>query len=284
MNTEIKPETDRPAIIAVIGAGTMGSQIAYTMAVSGGHAVRIFDTSRQSIQQMYKLFEESPGADGPKALKEHLIVTGSVEEAVKGSELVIEAVPEQLDLKRRLLAQMSSLTADAVLATNSSSFKSRELADVTEKPERLLNAHFYPEPWKRVAVELMSCGQTSPSVIQRISGILRRAKLQPIVLERESTGFVFNRVWHAIKSECLRVVAEGVARPEDIDKIWCINWGTAAGPFRWMDAVGLDVVLEIERTYAKESGDPRDNPPRLLEEMVERGELGRKTSKGFYRY
>ena len=109
--------------------------------------------------------------------------------------------------------------------------------------------------------------------------------LRPFVCRGESTGFLFNRIWHAVKQESLKVVAEGHATPAEIDELWRIVMGSEPyGPFERMDRVGLDVVLDIERHYAAESGLERDNPPRFLVEMVERGDLGVKTGKGFYEY
>jgi 3-hydroxybutyryl-CoA dehydrogenase len=108
--------------------------------------------------------------------------------------------------------------------------------------------------------------------------------LEPFVVGGESTGFIFNRIWRAIKRESLRVVAEGHATPEEVDRLWEIVMMSAPGPFARMDRVGLDVVLDIERHYAAESGDPSDEPPALLVELVERGQLGVKSGMGFFRY
>jgi len=131
----------------------------------------------------------------------------------------------------------------------------------------------------------MTCGQTDPAVIERVRTVLVSCGLRPFVCRGESTGFLFNRIWHAVKQESLRVVAEGHATPAEIDELWRIVMGADPdGPFARMDRVGLDVVLDIERHYAAESGLERDLPPRFLEEMVARGELGVKTGRGFYEY
>jgi 3-hydroxybutyryl-CoA dehydrogenase len=220
------------------------------------------------------------------AATERIVPTPSLAGAVADAWLVIETVPERLKLKRAVFAELSELAApETILATNSSSYRSRLLADVTRRPERLLNAHFYGRPWRRPAVELMSCGMTDPACLDRLAAFFRSCGLAPFLARAESTGLIFNRIWRAVKRESLRVVEEGIATPEEVDRLWEIVMGTERmGPFARMDRVGLDVVLDIERTYWSESGDPDDRPPRLLEALVEQGHLGMKTGQGFYRY
>jgi 3-hydroxybutyryl-CoA dehydrogenase len=284
--------TPASSLIAIIGSGTLGSQIAFTLAVFGNYRVKIFDANFHAVQQARERMHgwiNSIKSEGESAIEEArlsnlLTVSGSLEEAVSDVELVIEAIPEDLAMKRSLFAQMSTLAPKVILATNSSSIQSRHLADVTVDPKRLLNAHFYLEPWKRNPVELMSCGQTDTDVMLRTAEILRAAKLDPILLQKESTGLLFNRIWRSVKRECLRVIAEGVGKPEEIDKMWRVNFGTPVGPCQMMDMIGLDVVLAIERIYAAESSDPTDIPPAFLEEWVRNGKLGKKTGEGFYRY
>ena len=278
--------------MAVLGAGTLGWQIALTFALRGV-PVRLHDVSPDALARGLVLLRaeldaqvaagEATDADGTFR---RVAVCGSLADALDGSWLAIEAIPERLELKRTFFAELSALAGpEVVLASNSSSYKSRAFADVTRHPERLLNTHFYGRPWRRPAVELMTCGQTDPAVIERVRGFLASVGLRPFVCRGESTGFLFNRIWHAVKQESLRVVAEGHATPEEIDELWRIVMGADPdGPFARMDRVGLDVVLDIERHYAAESGLARDEPPRFLEEMVACGELGVKTGKGFYEY
>ncbi|HEY7034562.1 MAG TPA: 3-hydroxyacyl-CoA dehydrogenase family protein [Thermomicrobiales bacterium] len=265
--------------IAVIGAGTLGWQIARTFAARGV-AVRLFDAKDGVVEAaMARIGREAPEAS------ERLVGVGSPAEAVDGVWLVIEAIPERLEAKRALFTELSAMTGpEVVLATNSSSMRSRLLAEASRFPERLLNTHFYNEPWRRGAVELMTCGETDPAVLARVERFMAACGLAPFVARGESTGFIFNRIWRAIKRESLRVVAEGHATPEAVDRLWCIVMESELGPFARMDRVGLDVVLDIERRYAAESGDPADEPPGLLVEMVERGMLGVKSGRGFYEY
>ena len=142
--------------------------------------------------------------------------------------------------------------------------------------------HFYPIPMR--LVEIMRGSQISDAVIQAARSFIRSLGLVPIVLRRDSVGFVANRIWRVIKKECLKIVAEGVATAADVDRAWILNWGTRFGPFGLMDIVGVDVVRDIELSYWRVSGDSTDRPPSFLDGMIDRGELGVKTGRGFYSY
>ena len=125
---------------------------------------------------------------------------------------------------------------------------------------------------------------TNDEVVSRAEAFSKSINVTPLLVKKESTGFIFNRVWRAVKKECLTVVDEGVASFEDVDRAWMSLYGVDVGPFGLMDRVGLDVVRDIENIYYSESGDPRDAPPRALLDKIKRGELGVKTGKGFYHY
>jgi 3-hydroxybutyryl-CoA dehydrogenase len=147
----------------------------------------------------------------------------------------------------------------------------------------LLNMHFYMPP-QNPAVELMSSGRTDPTLIGLLLDRLPGYGLVPFEVHGESTGFIYNRIWAAIKREALAVVAEGVATPEEVDRIFRVSLGSDYGPFLAMDAVGLDVVLDIEEHYAELRDGLPEAPRRLLREYVEQGRLGIKTGRGFYNY
>ena len=156
-------------------------------------------------------------------------------------------------------------------------------ADSVKNPARLLNTHFLMPP-AITPVELMSCGQTDPAVIQLLVDVLPGYGLTPYVVQRESMGFIFNRIWAAIKRETLAVVAEGVASAEVVDAIYNQATGSQPGPFRLMDAVGLDVVLSIEENYAQHRPGLPEGPRILLKKMIAEGRLGVKSGQGFYDY
>ncbi len=133
-------------------------------------------------------------------------------------------------------------------------------------------------------VEIAGGSRTRAETLDALTVFARWIGMLPLRVRRESTGFIFNRVWRAIKKETLKVVDQGIASHEDVDRAWMIMFGGEKGPFGLMDEIGLDVVKDIEEQYARESGDPSDLPPPVLTERVERGDLGRKTGQGFYTY
>jgi 3-hydroxybutyryl-CoA dehydrogenase len=269
--------------VAVIGAGTLGRRIALIFAAHGAQ-VTIYDLAEaQRDAAIGYVTEELP------ALAERLadVTPGQVTaeadlaEAVAKAWLVIEAIPERLELKKQMFGQLDELSAhDAILASNSSSYASRMFLDKVHHPERVLNIHFYMPP-KQNAVDVMSCGQTDRQVIDFVKATLPQFGLYPFEARRESTGFIFNRVWAAVKRESLEVVAEGVSTPQDVDQMFHINTGSA-GPFRMMDQVGLDVVLDIEEHYCAEHPEYPEGPRRLLRDYIQQGRLGVKSGAGFY--
>lgn len=279
--------------VAVIGAGTMGWQIALQCARHGidvsllDRAPAALDTARLQIDGKLVEWTRAGIVGGAQAreiagrIRPHTDLAA----AVDGARLVIEAIVEALEPKRQLFCELDALCdADTILATNSSSIRSRLIADATARPDRVLNLHFLRRPWDRPALEIMSCGETSTATLQAGADFARQIGLVPIRVRREATGYVFNRLWRAIKKEALWLAREGIAPIEDIDRAFMLGFGTAAGPFMLMDQVGLDVARDIERQWFAESGDDRDRPPPFLEEWVEAGRLGVKSGRGFYRY
>ena len=269
--------------VAVIGAGTLGRRIALIFAAHGAQ-VRIYDLAESQRNAAVDFVSQNL-----PALADQLtgIVPGQVSaeadlaEAVHNAWLVIEAIPERLELKKQMFGQLDELApADAILASNSSSYASRMFLDKVYRPERVLNIHFYMPP-KQNAVDVMSCGKTDRAVIGFVLATLPQFGLYPFEARRESTGFIFNRVWAAVKRESLEVVAEGVSTPQDVDQMFQLNTGSA-GPFRMMDQVGLDVVLDIEEHYCAEHPEYPQGPRRLLRTYIEQGRLGVKSGAGFY--
>jgi 3-hydroxybutyryl-CoA dehydrogenase len=274
--------------IAVDGAGVLGRRIA-TVFAAGGTDVRIFDVSQAQREAAREYVN-----DQIERAKNTLNLTGSrsgqvslfddLTQAVRGAWMVVEAIPERLDLKREAFGQLDEAAeADAILASNSSSFPTSLLIGNVKHPERVLNTH-YQQPPDLNAVELMSCGKTDEAVIDALMEKIPQYGLVPFRVRRESDGFIFNRVWAAIKRECLMVVEEGVAAPEDVDGMWNIFTAPGIPPFRLMDRVGLDVVLNIEEHYASVRSGLPEGPRKLLHQLVDEGKLGVKSGRGFYDY
>jgi len=241
---------ERP--VAVDGAGTLGRRIAAVYAAGGGQ-VRIFDPSPDQcdaavafISEQVDDFKKTLGVAPQRAGA--VEVADDLESAVRGAWMVVEAAPERLEVKREVLAELDRLAdPDAIVASNSSSLPTSRLIGDVAHPERVLNTHYYMPPAMN-AVELMSCGETDEGIIQALVAKLPDYGLAPFHVRRESDGFIFNRIWAAIKRECLMVVEEGVAPPSDVDGMWNIFVRGGVPPFELMDRVGLDVVLDMKST------------------------------------
>jgi 3-hydroxybutyryl-CoA dehydrogenase len=279
--------------VCIVGAGFMGAQIGLECA-NHGCTVWLVDNLAEALQRAAqshsqelenRLKKQQLAAEGKDAIQSLVRFTTSMEEGVSQADLVIETVPERLEIKREVFAQLDAVCpGHTILATNSSSIRVSAIENATRRPDRVLNMHFYPPVWQRPMVELMRGTATSDDTIERARKFARTIGLTPLLVRKESTGFIFNRVWRAIKKECLHLVDDGVASYEDVDRAWMIALGAPGGPFGMMDMVGLDVVRDIELVYYRESGDETDAPPKLLLDKIERGEIGAKTGKGFYTY
>lgn len=274
--------------IAIDGAGTLGRRIA-AVYVAGGSDVRIFDMSAEQregareyveshVEQTQQILDLHPAAVG------RVLAASSLEDAVADAWMVIEAVPEKVELKTAVFGDLDRLTEpDVILATNSSSLPSSQMIGKVRHPERVLNTH-YQQPPELNSVELMSCGRTDEGVIDALTTVIPRYGLAAFRVRRESDGFIFNRIWASIKRECLMVVQEGVADPSDVDDMWRIFTRPGIPPFRLMDRVGLDVVLAIEEHYADVRTGIPEGPRKLLHQYIDQGRLGVKSGRGFYDY
>ena len=272
--------------VAVIGAGTLGRRIALMFASRGGE-VRISDPSAQAGQAAVAYIAEHVEEQAAKldgGAPGRAVHVTSLPEALAGVWLAVEAVPEHLELKKEVFGQLDALApADAILGSNSSSYASRLFLDHVKHPERVLNTHFYMPPAQN-ALDVMSDGQTAREVVDFVLEVFPKYGIFPFEAKQESTGFIFNRIWAAIKRESLAVVAEGVSTPQDVDEMFKLNFGTSAGPFQMMDHVGLDVAYDIEQHYADENPHLPEGPRQLLKKYLDQGKLGVKSGSGFYEY
>jgi 3-hydroxybutyryl-CoA dehydrogenase len=272
--------------VAVIGAGTLGRRIALMFASRGGTARIYARRAEQLAAATQYVIEALPEMVKGRGFGElgGARATTSLAEALDGAWLAVESAPERLEVKIPLWGQIDAAAAgDTIFATNSSSYPSRLMAENVRDKTRLCNMHFYMPPEVN-AVELMSDGQTDRSLLDSLLTVLPEFGVYPFEARRESTGFIFNRIWAAIKRESLAVVAEGVARPEDVDGMFKVNSRVFDEPFQLMDQVGLDVVLDIENHYAEEFPHLPKHVRDLLQGYVDAGKLGVKTGEGFYTY
>jgi 3-hydroxybutyryl-CoA dehydrogenase len=272
--------------VAVIGAGTLGRRIALMFASRGGTVRICAPRAEQRASAVHYVTEALPKVVADRGFGEVGIATavGSLEEALDDAWLVVESVPEKLEIKIATWDQIDQAAPpDTIFGTNSSSYPSRLMAENVRDKTRLCNTHFYMPP-EINALDLMSDGETDRGLLDTLLTILPKFGVYPFEARRECTGFIFNRVWAAIKRESLAVVAEGVARPEDVDGMFKVNFGVQAGPFQMMDLVGLDVALDIENHYCEEFRYLPKKSRDLLQSYVDAGKLGVKTGEGFYTY
>ncbi|RAH51151.1 uncharacterized protein BO95DRAFT_492297 [Aspergillus brunneoviolaceus CBS 621.78] len=276
--------------ITILGAGVLGSRIASAL-LAGGHRVHIRDLSPDALttaatyidahRAEFEALLPAPISAGPGDYQ----VFTSLPDAVRDAWLVIEAIPERLDLKIATFAELDAHTPDdCILVSNSSSFKSRLMIPQIRpaRRARVLNMHFTMPPTIR-SVELMSCGETDLGHFEQLSEVLRGCGLIPVTARRESTGFIFNRLWAAIKREILLILAEDISTAGEIDTLWTemFQQPHSQPPCRLMDQIGLDTVAFIEDNYIGERGlDGLMTVDWLREHYLSKGRLGLKSASG----
>lgn len=276
--------------VAIIGAGFMGSQIT-ALAALNGCSVCVYDIEKEALEKAkdaIKLiideYSSKKGCQGnTKQATNKVSYCADIAGAVKNADLIIEVVPEKLELKQKLFSELERLApASAIIASNSSSIPVSKIATDVKRKDKVANIHFYTPIVKNYFVDIAGGTTTTDETLDAIDAWLRSMGCLPLRVKKECMGFVFNRVWRAVKRECLASWANGNADFRDIDRAWMIGYGTSVGPFAMMDIVGLDVVYDIEMEYYRDSKYSKDKPPDALRAMIDRGELGRKTGRGFY--
>ncbi|KAL4731808.1 hypothetical protein ACLX1H_000800 [Fusarium chlamydosporum] len=267
--------------VAVLGGGVLGRRVACGWAASGYNVV-IRDPSPEQRTAAVQYCNTSMSEYSDSTVRGSVQAVEDLSEAVAKAWLVIEAVPEKLPIKISTFADLERLTsADTILCSNSSSYKSREMVQDLrpETKRRVLNMHYYMPPDYRV-VELMTDGETDEAIFPFLYERLEGIKFHPYVARKESTGFIYNRLWAAIKREVLNILAEEVSTPEEIERLWKEMWyAKEKGPVAMMDAVGLDTVSFIEQHYITERGLP-NTPVEFLQKYIDEGKLGAKSDKG----
>ncbi|RMG98303.1 MAG: 3-hydroxyacyl-CoA dehydrogenase family protein [Deltaproteobacteria bacterium] len=279
--------------VTVLGAGTMGRGIAHVSALAG-YPTRLFDVSHEQLEAARATIERNLGkgvdrgkiapADRDRAL-ENLEVVDDFGAAVDGADLVVEAVPERLDAKHDVLGRAAKLRgAQAIYATNTSSLSIDDIAAPLPQPERVIGMHFFNPVHIMKLLEIVVGAATHPEVVEAARRFGERIGKECIVV-KNSPGFATSRLGLVIGLEAIRMVEEGVASPEDIDKAMVLGYGFPMGPLRLTDLVGLDVRLSIAEYLSEHLPEGAHfRPPALLRRMVEEGKLGKKSGEGFYRW
>ncbi|MBV8519126.1 MAG: 3-hydroxyacyl-CoA dehydrogenase family protein [Acidobacteria bacterium] len=277
--------------ISVLGTGTMGRGIAYLAVVAGYDAVLFdvdsaaLDAAKASIESLLrKAVEKGKLKDGDAAdAGARLQLVPELEPAVSGADLIIEAVPEIAELKIDLFAQADLFCGvDTILASNTSSISITQLASNVERRDRFVGMHFFNPPHVMKLIEIVRGERTSDATVDQVRAVAEKMGKTPIVV-RDSPGFATSRLGVAIGLEAIRMLEEGVAEAEDIDRAMELGYNHPMGPLRLTDLVGLDVRLGIAEYLAATLG-PRFDPPQLLRDKVAEGKLGKKTGEGFYRW
>lgn len=277
--------------IAVLGAGLMGRGIAYVSA-AGGYETRLQDTSRAALEKASTDFDatlEKGIAMGKVAESDATAIRGGfhtcfeIEDAVRGADLVIEAVPENIDLKVELFARLDRLAPKhAILASNTSSLSITEMAAATTRAPQVVGLHFFNPVPRMKLLEIVRALETSDATLAACEAVGARMGKECVTV-RESPGFVTSRINAMIGNEAFYMLQEGVASARDIDKALKLGLNHPMGPFELVDLVGLDTRLSILRFLHRTLGE-KFRPCPLMEQYVAAGRLGRKSGRGVYDY
>ena len=279
------------ATIAVLGAGTMGLGIAHVAAL-GGFSTHLFDVSAAALDRARQTVDANlrKGVERGKVTAEaaqgaiqKLQTSGELEDAVRDADLVIEAVPESMELKVETFRRVAAAAPEHTLLTsNTSGLSITEMAAASGRPESFAGMHFFNPVHIMRLVELVTGLETSPSTVERLRRVSERMGKKVVVVS-ESPGFVTSRINALIGNEAFRTLESGVASAEDIDTALKLGLNHPMGPFEMVDLVGLDVRLSILEHLHSTLGDTY-RPSNLLRQYVQAGRLGRKTGRGIYRY
>ncbi|TDL31886.1 3-hydroxyacyl-CoA dehydrogenase family protein [Jeotgalibacillus sp. S-D1] len=279
--------------ITVIGSGSMGHQIGMLCAL-GGFTTTIQDVNEpalkdaeaklHSILDKWVLKEKLSPEQKAQAFN-RLAFSQNLEEAVKQTDFVIEAVTEKLEVKREVFSKLEQFAPPhAIFATNSSTIVNSLLAGAANRPDKTVNMHFFFPPLIMDCVEVVMSEQTSEETAQITMDVCKKINRTAVLLQKEISGFVANRILGALQKEAVALYEQGIADYKDIDIICRKALNHPIGPFELMDLSGLDVACFVMEQRYQETGDPEDKPFDCVVEKVEKGELGRKTGKGWYEY
>ncbi len=279
--------------VCVVGSGLMGMQIALNTA-RHGYTVAMTDSSPEALTKAeswiknYLASRIEKGKMTAAQAKEaagNLSFVPTLRGAAESADVVIEAIVENLPAKRELFAELDAICPPrTILATNSSTIVSSKIADATKRPDKVLNMHYFNPALVMEMVEVVRGPHTSENSAEVIMELARRTGKIPVLLKKEISGFVANRIHAAVVRTACDLLEKGIATCEEIDLIAEKALGYPMGPFRVMDLTGIDTVYLVRVQRFKESGSEEDRPPKPIEEKYKKGEYGRKTGKGWYDY
>jgi 3-hydroxybutyryl-CoA dehydrogenase len=275
--------------IAVIGAGTMGHGIAQ-VAAAAGFKVLLSDVDRESLARGVKAIEGNLAKgiklgklteDDRDSTLQHIHGTTNLEECA-AADLIIEAAPEKLDLKKDILRQLESASDHPfIFASNTSSLSITEIASSSKRPEAVIGMHFFNPVHIMRLLEIVVGEQTSTATLDTVTSVGRKIRKEPIVV-KDVPGFASSRLGVVLGLEAMRMFEQGVASAPDIDTAMELGYNHPMGPLKLTDLVGLDVRLNIAEYLHRELGSEAFKPPEVLRRMVSEGKLGKKTGQGFY--
>jgi 3-hydroxybutyryl-CoA dehydrogenase len=278
--------------VLVVGAGLMGAGIAQVAALAG-HDVTLQDVSdgaltrgRRQIEDSLRRFESRGriSAEDREATVERIVTTTDLD-AAAGAELVVEAVFEEVELKREVFRRLDKLAPEGtVLATNTSAIPITAIAAATGRPEAVVGTHFFSPVPMMALCELVRGRRTSEETLERARAFAEACGKTTVVVERDIAGFVTTRIIAAVAMESARLLEQGVISAEDLDTACRLGFGWAMGPLATFDLTGVDVLYQAAMNIYRGTRDPKFLPPESVARMVEAGDLGRKTGRGFYLY
>ena len=277
--------------IAVIGAGTMGRGIAQVLA-QASREVLLYDADPRAREQGLASIaarlrqQAAKGRLEPAASEAAIAALQGIDQlaAVSTADMVVEVVPERLDLKRTVFAQLGQFAgSEAILASNTSGLDINALAAASERPDKVIGMHFFNPPPAMPLVEVVCATATSDETLSAVMALVQDLGKTPVAVAN-SPGFAVNRILFPMINEAIYALAEGVASAEDIDRVMVLGASHPIGPLALADYVGLDVTLDILESFAQRLDSTKYRPCPLLREMVAQGTLGRKTGRGFFSY
>ncbi len=278
--------------VGVVGAGSMGGGIANLAAINGYNVI-LRDISDEFLQRavnnmdkfMSKSVERGKMTSEQKTEALARIQTTTNLEDMKDADIVIEAVIEDLDLKKEVFSQLDEIVREGViLATNTSSMSITLIAEATKRPERVAGMHFFNPAQIMKLVEVVRGYKTTDETVAELKEFSLSLKKEPIEVKKDVPGFIVNRIMTPQFIEAIKLLEEGVATAEDIDKAVTLGLNYPMGPFTLQDYAGVDIGYYVMEYFAKEFNDNKWAPPLLLKQLVRAGRLGKKTGAGFYDY